>query len=119
MTQLENSSTSGIAQILGTEVEWSGARCINRPDEFCPKEDIMTDEKWTKQIAPARAKECLGCPAFEQCEKMLLEEMDAEDLHPTGIMAGVVLVQKSKKQILNALERVKNNRATSSPTQEA
>lgn len=104
------------AATLNAEYNWDGAKCLNRPDEFCPKEEIMTDEKWTKQVAPDRAKECLKCPAFEQCKQFLLEQLEAEDLSPTGIMAGVVLVQKSQKQILNALAKVEKVRA-SSPTQ--
>lgn len=70
----------------------------------------MTTSEWTKGIAPEKARECIGCPRFEQCEMSLLNQLDDEDLSPTGIMAGVVLVQKSQAQILKALDRVKAQR---------
>ena len=98
------------SSLISAEEDWTGARCINRPDEFCPREDIMTDENWTKKVALESAKECITCPAFKQCKKSLLEQLDDDDLKPTGIMAGVILVQKSDKQIRNALEKVERRR---------
>lgn len=104
-----------IARILNINTDWTGAKCINRPAEFCPGEDIMTTSEWAKGTAPARAKECISCPLFDKCETLLMDQLEDEDLSPTGIMAGVVLVQKSPAQILKALAKVKNIR-TPHPT---
>jgi len=97
--------------LFGSESDWEGAKCLNRPDEFCPDEDIMSTTEWTKGIAPAVAEECLRCPVFEQCKDSLLEQFNDPDATPTGVMAGVVLVQKSKPQILKALGRVESKRS--------
>lgn len=100
-----------IAQMFSSGTDWTGAPCVDRPEEFCPGEHIMTTSEWTKGIAPERAKECIGCPVFDQCKNSLLNQLDDEEISPTGIMAGVVLVQKSKAQILKALGKVENQRA--------
>lgn len=90
--------------------DWSGALCIGRT-EFCPDEDLMAEPRWAKEIAPGLAQECLGCPRFDQCEESLLAQLGNPDISPTGIMAGVTLVQKSGAQILSALNKVKDRRA--------
>lgn len=98
------------SELLGRDSVWEGAKCLNRPDEFCPREDIMMTPEWTKSTAPQVAKECLDCPVFTQCKTSLLEQLEDEDISPTGVMAGVVLVQKSQSQIKNALARVEKER---------
>lgn len=98
-------------QMFNSATDWSGARCVDRPAEFCPGEDIMTTSEWTKGVAPERARECITCTRFEQCELSLLSQLADEEISPTGIMAGVVLVQKSQAQIMKALDRVKTQRS--------
>lgn len=101
----ENASQNTPLQIFSATHEWEGATCLNRHDEFCPKEEIMIDPNWVKVTAPTVAVECFSCPLFAQCRDFLVEQMNDEEVPTVGVMAGVVLMQKSNAQIQKGIER--------------
>lgn len=101
----EDTKQSTPLQLFAASHTWDGATCLNRQDEFCPKEEIMIEPHWVKVTAPNVATECFTCPLFEQCRDFLIEQMNDEEVPTVGVMAGVVLMQKSNAQIQKALER--------------
>lgn len=95
--------------------DWTGATCVGKPEEWCPGEDLMKTEEWTKKTAPAAAQACLTCPLFDQCASYLEEELDKPDTPLAGVLAGVLVYQKSDAQIRKALDRARVLRDSPSP----
>lgn len=92
-----------LTDAFNTGYNWDGASCAGRPEEFCPGEDVMMTPEWTKETAPRVAQECLECPLFEQCDEYLTRELADPEAALSGILAGVMVVQKSRDQIMKAL----------------
>lgn len=111
----DNTQQEQAVNIFTPGWDWTGATCVGKPEEWCPSEDLMKTDEWTKKIAPAAAQKCLGCPLFEQCGRYLESELDKPDTPLAGVLSGVLVYQKSDAQIRKALDRARNLHDSPSP----